>query len=196
MALPGYNVEVLSASTGVAMTAEATTTSDNQSYQITNTSKQILDLNTAVVVDDGGTPTTESYTVDYLNGIVTFGTVDAGRVITIDGAYLVPSTVATADSFTVSITADALNNTPFNTRFMTFQQGLASGTMNLGRFHVADSLFINDILNNKYKIIKINVNATYSIKAYGLLTSDDTSADVADLIKESMTYQITNQITA
>lgn len=194
MALPGYNVEVLAASSGTTMTTEATSTSDNTTYQITDSSKRLIDLNTDLIVYDSAVVTTERYTVDELSGSITFEDSDAGRVITITGAYLTPATVATADSFSLSITADALENTPFNTRFKTYQQGLISGNINLGRFHVADSLFINDILDNEYKLIKVNVNDSYSIYAYGLLTSDDTDADVADLIKESMTYQITNQI--
>ena len=79
MALQGYNCNIKVASNGVAMTDEATTTSDNISYQITDSAKRIVDLNTAITVKDGGTATTEKYTFNYITGTVTFTSADAGR---------------------------------------------------------------------------------------------------------------------
>lgn len=194
MALKGYNVQVLDAVTGIAMTAEATTTADNISYQVTNTAKRIMDINTTLVVDDSAVPTTENYKVNYLTGAITFDSADAGRVITLDGAYLTPSAIATANSYTFAGTADALENTPFNTSYKTFQAGLVSGTISLGRFHVSDDLFIDALLDGKIKIIKIIFDTSCSILAYGVLTSDSIDANVSALINETVSYQITNSI--
>ena len=124
MALQGYLASVKAISTGVAMTDEATTAT-GASYQITNSAKRILDLNTPIIVEDGGTPTTETYTIDYLNGRVTFGST-ASRTITITGAYLTPATIATADTFNFSATAEAYENTAFGSQYKSFEAGLIS----------------------------------------------------------------------
>lgn len=194
MALQGYNVEVLDAVSGVTMTSEATSTSDNKSYQITNSAKRIIDLNTTLVVKDDGTTTTEKFTVNYLTGTIAFKTVDAGRVITITGAYLTPSTIATANSYTFSGTGDALDTTPFNTQFKSFVAGLRSGTINMGRFHVEDSLFVDALLDGMIKMIKVTFGDTYSILAYGVMTSDSIDVSPSGLVNETVTYQITNNI--
>jgi hypothetical protein len=193
MALQGHLVEIKAQSSGVAMTDEATTGVGDLVYQIDNTAKRYIDLNTAVVVKDSAVVTTENYKVDYLNGKVTFATAVA-RVITISGAYMVPTTIATADSFSNAMTADMLENTPFNSTFRTFQSGLITGSLSLGRFHVSDSLFVDDLLNGDYKIVEINVDPSNSISVYGLLGTDSIESPVDGLIKESLTYQTTNNI--
>lgn len=194
MALQGHLCEVKLATTGTAMTDEATTTSDNTIYQVTDSAKRILDLNTTVLVEDGGVATTESYTLDYLNGKVTFDSADAGRTITVTGAYLTPATVATADEYDISITGDVLENTAFNQTFRTYQAGLVTGTATLGRFHVADDLFIDPLLNSDYVIIEIYPDASHPIRAYGVISDTDVDSPVDELIKESVDFQLTNQI--
>ena len=192
MATAGYLCEVKAVSSGTAMTDEATTTSDNLTYQITDSAKRILDLDTTVVVEDGGVPTSESYEINYLEGKIVFSSAVA-RTITVTGAYLTPVTVATADSYNLSINTDELDNTPFNTRFRTYQAGLTSGTATLGRFHVADSFFVDEILSGNIMLVEFLVDSTSTSLFYGIMTSDDVTADVADLIKESVTYRVSKQ---
>jgi hypothetical protein len=78
-ALAGKKALVKISGTATAMTAEATTTTDDQNYQITDTAKRILPLDATIVVDDNGTPTVESYTLNRLNGTVTFARPNHGR---------------------------------------------------------------------------------------------------------------------
>jgi hypothetical protein len=194
MALQGYLASVKAISTGVAMTNEATTAT-GASYQINTASKRILDLNTAIVVKDGGSVTTEAYTVDYLNGKVTFGSV-ASRTITITGAYLTPATIATADTFNFSATTESYENTAFGSQYKSFEAGLISGTATLGRFFLTDDLFIDALLDGEYKILEYYVSSGVKISFYGLLTSDNVDSAVASLVREEMTFQITTQIGA
>lgn len=193
MALKGYNVEVLDAATGITMTSEATSTSDDTTYQITATTKRLLDLNTDIVVKDGGTATNEKYSISYLDGTVTFAT-SGTRTITIDGAYLTPSTIATANSYSFTGTCEALESTPFNTRYKTYVAGLVSGTINLGRFYATDSLFVDAILDGDIKIIKIIFDDSNYILAYGVMTNDTVDSTPSSLIGETATYQITKEI--
>jgi hypothetical protein len=194
MALQGYLASVKAMAAGVAMTNEATTAT-GASYQINTTSKRILDLNTAIVVKNGGTVTTEAYTIDYLNGRVTFGSV-ASRTITITGAYLTPATIATADTFNFSATAEAYENTAFGSQYKSFEAGLISGTATLGRFFLTDDLFIDALLDGQYKILEYYVSSGVKISFYGILTSDSVDAAVNSLVREEMTFQITTQIGA
>lgn len=192
MASQGYLASVKAVSSGTAMTDEATTAT-GASYQINTASKRILDLNTAIVVKDGGSVTTEAYTIDYLNGKVTFGSV-ASRTITITGAYLTPATIATADTFNFSATSEAYENTSFGSQYKSFEAGLISGTATLGRFFLTDDLFIDALLDGQYKILEYYVSNGVKISFYGLLTSDTVDSAVNALIREEMTFQITTQI--
>ena len=193
MALQGHRVEIKAQSSALSMTDEATTTSDNISYQITDSAKRILDLNTLILVEDGGVATSEKYSIDYLNGIITFES-SATRDIAVTGAYVTPTTVATAFSASFNGSADVLENTPFNVSSRTFQAGLITGTMSLSRYFVTDDLFIDILLNGGYKIIEYWVDATHCIKMYGLLNSDNIESPVEGLIEEQLEFQITNQI--
>ncbi len=153
MALQGFSALVKVQSSAVAMTDEATTGAGNLTYQIDATAKRIIDLNTIVLVEDGGSATTETYSVNYLTGTITFGSAVA-RVITVTGAYVTPATVETADNFSFSGSCDALENTQFGLTDKTFQGGLVSGTASLSRFNVTDDLFTDDLLAQNYKIIE------------------------------------------
>jgi len=193
MALQGHLASVKVQSSGVVMTDEAATTSDNLTYQITDTAKRYIDLNTAVVVEDSAVVTTENYTVNYLTGEITFAETGT-RTITVSGAYMTPSTVATAKSYSVNVTADTLENTVFTDTFKTFQSGLVSGTASLGRFHASDDLFIDEILAGNYFIVEFFVDATNKVSFYGLPSSNTVDAAVESLVEENVDFQITNNI--
>ena len=193
MALQGHLASVKVQSSAIAMTDEATTTSDNISYQITNSAKRIMDLNTTVVVEDSAVLTTENYRVDYLNGTIIFDTATS-RTITVTGAYVTPTTAATARSYSITTSRDVLENTPFNTGFRTYQAGLLTGTASLERFHVTDDLFIDQLLNGEYKIIEFYVDATDKVSFYGLPSNNNIDSPVEGLIMENLDFQITNQI--
>jgi hypothetical protein len=195
MALRGYLASVKAMSSGTSMTDEATTTSNNISYQITATNKRILDLNTPVLVEDGGVATIESFTVDYINGIITFESVDT-RTITISGKYVTPVTIATANSFGFSGAAESLDNTVFGSAYKQFESGLISGTATLGMFYVVDNIFVDSLLDGSVKLVEYYVSPTKKITFYGVLTGDTVDSTVGGLITESVTFQITTQMGA
>jgi len=195
MALQGFNALIKLQSSAVAFTDEEVTTSDNQTYQITTTSKRIWDLNTAVVVKDDTTVTTEDYAVTYLTGTIEFDSVDAERVITVSGGYVTPATVATGKSFSFSGTSDALENTPFGSEYREYQAGLVTGTGEISRFFVADDLFIDMLLDGTYKIIEFYPDSSGDpIQFYGIITSESIEAPVDGLIEESISFQITKEM--
>jgi len=71
MALQGYNALVKTQSSAIAFTDEATTTSDNKTYQITNATKRIFDYETELIVKDDASVVT-GYSFNKITGTVTF----------------------------------------------------------------------------------------------------------------------------
>lgn len=196
MALRGYQALVKVESTPIAFTDEATTTGDNIVYTITNTGKSLWDVDTTLVVEDGGVPTTENFTISYLNGTVTFESADAGRVITVTGAYVTTTTVAEAKSFGFSGFADALDATRFQDSFRQFQAGQITATAELGKFSEFDSMFVDQLLNGKRKLIEYFVDATHAIRFYGVVTTATNEAPFDGLIEESISFQVSTEFGA
>ena len=195
MALQGYNAEVKVQSTPIAFTDEATSTSDDTKYTITDTGKNIWDYDSTVVVKDDGTITSEVYTISRLTGSITFDSVDATRVITITGEYTVPTTVATADEYTFTMTADTHDSTPFQASNRTYEIGNRSGTAELSRFFVTDGLFLGIVLDSSIKVIELYpASGGDPVRFFGIINSDTVVAGVNDLVKESVSYTITKEM--
>lgn len=133
--------------TKAALTAEATTTSDNQTYQITDADKRVLDYSETVVVNDDGVPTVESYALNKLNGTVTFATVDAGRgTITIDGYYLPMTTVAYAYEDSFNIACDILDAAKYGDTYKDRVAGLKGAEGSLSQWDITDTTFNDDLV--------------------------------------------------
>ena len=191
--MKGHLAYVKVQSSATTMTAEATTGVGDLVYTITDSAKTIMDLNTKPVVKDAGTITTEAYKVDYLNGAITFSDAIA-RTITIDGKYITPVEVATADSLSMTVTSEVLETTPFHVNFRTYEAGLISGNASLCRYFVADDLFIDSLLDGEYKIIEYYLDDTNVIRFYALITSKTVDSPIGGLVKGTLDFQITNQI--
>lgn len=195
MALAGHKALVKAQSSAIAFTDEATTTSDNQTYIITDTAKRIWDLNTAIVVEDAGVPTTESYTLNRLTGEVVFVTVDAGRVITVTGAYVVLTTVAESKSFTFSGSRDSLDITAFQDEYREYVSGLLTGTADLGRNYETDVVLSDLLFDGVVKVIEYYpVSTGDPIRFYGLATANAVDAAAETIVEESLSFQITNEL--
>lgn len=93
-ALAAPNTTVALGGTATSMTDEATTDVGglHTTYQITAEAKRALDWNTAVSVKkNGAVQATNSYNVDYVNGIITFPAPNlGGDVILIGSAKYIP----------------------------------------------------------------------------------------------------------
>ena len=190
----GYLASIKGQSSAVAMTAEATTGTGNISYQITNSAKRILDLNTDVVVNVAGSPVTTGFTINYLTGTVTFETT-ATRTVTITGAYVVLTAIADGKSFSFTGTRETLDKTVFKDTFKGFEAGLLSGTAEIGRLYVNDVYFLDWLLDGTVKVIEFYVaDSVTPIRFYAILTGDNTEATVEGLVEESLSFQITKEL--
>lgn len=194
MALRGYLAQVMAQSTEVAFTDEATTTSDNQNYTITDTDKTLWDLETEIVVEDGGVATTEDYTVSRLTGTVTFDSVDAGRTITVTGAYVTPTEIAQAKSYSLGGSLDTYDSTYFQKAFREFKSGNATGTVDLSRWWTTDDFFNDMILADDIRILELYPNTGLTpFRCFARISADSISAAVDGLVEESISFTITTE---
>src|SRR5688500_17472698 len=126
MTVAAYPTTIKAGGAAVAFTEEATTeVTANTVFQITDTSKRIIDPATTLLVEydeDGGgagayeEASHDEYSVDYLFGTVTFhSALGASATVRVTGAYIPTTAIAQAKEFTLTTAADVLDKTPFNT---------------------------------------------------------------------------------
>lgn len=195
MALRGYLASVKAQSSSVSFTDEATSTSDNQNYTITDTAKAIWDIDSSIVVEDGGVPTSEAYTLSRLTGKVTFETVDAGRVITVTGDYVALATVAEAKKFSFSGSCDALDATRFLDEYRQYEAGNVTATAEIGEWLSADDYFIEMLINGDINVIEFYPNYLGDpIRFYALANTRNVESPQSGLLDETISFNITTEI--
>jgi hypothetical protein len=160
------------------MTAEATTTADNISYQITNAVKRVLDRDTAPTVLDGGVETTEDYTVNYLNGTITFESEDT-RVITVTGKYLPMTTAAYAHATTHSKMCDMADVTAFGDTYKNRMATIKSASGTLSQFNVEDETYSDALVAGVPIVLEIlSATGDEPDRYWALLESDEVQAAI------------------
>lgn len=92
---------------GAALTLTGEATSDSGAhfvYQITNAAKRVLDPTAAITIKEDGTTTAAAYTLNRLNGTVTF-TIARGALVavTVTGFYLPQSTAISCTEWTLTV---------------------------------------------------------------------------------------------
>lgn len=98
----------------LAFTDEATSTTDDQTYQIDDETKRVWDKDADITVKEGVTETTEDYTLNRLEGTITFASADSERdVVTVSGQYLPMSEAASAHNYNYDRGVDLLEVTAF-----------------------------------------------------------------------------------
>lgn len=188
--LAGYSAAIKISGTATSMTGEATTTADNQNYQITNAVKQVLDLATAPTVLDDGVATAEAYIVNYLNGTITFATVDALRgTITITGKYLPMSTAAYAHALTINRATDLLDVTAFSATHKKRIGGLKSASGTINQFDVTDTTYENALIAGVPIVIEFKAESSLTVDRYwALLESSEVAAAIADVQDQTISW--------
>lgn len=182
MALQGHKAKVSVSGTELSTTAEATSTSDNITYQITDSAKRIMSFNSEPVVKDSGVATTENYRLERVDGKIIFETADAGRVITVDYDYFTMNDLLEANEFSVTLTNELQDITPFlSDGWLVKQYGLKSGSGTLSDFDTIDTYFFDELVLSKPVIIELYPDKTgQPIRLIGFITSDEISAAVND----------------
>jgi hypothetical protein len=201
MAIAGRKSLVKLAGTPISMASPEPTTElqEGLQYQITDPTKRILAPFGAVTVyvdtDGGGagTPTTadpSTYTLNRLTGTVTFkSTLAADATVTIQGDYLLPSTVIEAYEYTLTIESDNQDATRFQDSFVRREQGLLDVTAELSMWYVDSSLY--DLLDqDKTLVVEFYADSGAApLRAWMKIASNEVSSSVDGLVEESLEFE-------
>ncbi len=194
----GYVASLKQGGTPVPVTDEPTTDLTGDAFQITDTARRVIDWTTAVVIDDTGSPIAQSgiTSLDHMFGIVQLASTPSGAV-TFDYSYIPLTEIGKASSFTLTQTAETIDETDFetansNSGYRVFNPGLRTVALELGGFY--DSTEANwDVLESRNDIvIEINPDGSDLSSARGIfkLVTRNQSGDVGALEEESRTFAL------
>jgi hypothetical protein len=203
-ASPGYNVTLKIGGTSTAATGEACSGATT-SWQITSTSKRVLDPSVTPTWYDNGTPISSAQvsSVDYLTGRVVF-TVSKTGPITVGMSYIPMLTYTGAKAADVAMDAAELDTSVFGSQWKARIQGLkgATGKMTNLELMTADldpgsnTRKLSDVFTNSTKVIlELSPDGgTHFIRFWArLFTTEDASAvdalvvTTADFMSEAVT---------
>lgn len=202
----GFNSTVKISGTPTAFTGEAcSVVSAGSVYQITDTTKRIVDPATAVVVKDNGvTKAASLYVFDYLFGKVTFVGYTASGPVTVDGAFIPVLSVVDARSYSINRSRALLDSTSFD--FAAANQAARRYTAGLlgadGEIEVLDitdpdldpgaGSVLLDVLADAGtpKLIEMNLGGTgYYFRAWVLLEGINREAPADALMKKTVKWR-------
>lgn len=196
----GYVADIKAVGTATAMTGESTSVVSGLIYQIDSVSKQIWDRSQALTVKDAATPVSAANIeyIDYLFGIVKFVSgYTVNGSITIDGFYFPTASIGKANGFTLTQTAEAVENTTYdlaqaNGGHRTFQAGLKTVSLELTGIYAASNGFIDDLVDREEVIVEINPDGNgYSVaRGFFKYTAQSQQGDVGALEEERVTLML------
>lgn len=173
----------------VSMTSEATTTSDNKTYQITNVVKQVLDRTAPPTVQVAGVTVTTGFTINYLSGSVIFSSVNGGGAVTVSGYYLPMATAAYANKMNHHMAADILDITPFLATYKKRMAGLNSASGSLSQFNITDATYSAALKAGVPVVIEDRTSGSaLPNRFWALLDSDEVEAAIAGIQNETITW--------
>ncbi len=198
----GYKAELKKVGTPVAFTAEAMTLVSGKTYAIDNASKEIWDRSevTMDILDTAASvAAADILNIDYLFGRVTFvASYTPSGAITATGKSFPVAAAGKANTYNLTMTADAIDETDFttaqaNSGTRIFKPGLRTVALELGGIFDATEAFAADLLARAEIIIEIDPAGDGSSIARGffkLLTTGQSGA-VGALEEESVNFELT-----
>lgn len=193
MNLTGKDVVIKVSGQGVVATGLTTTTTDNKTYQIADELKQVIALNTPIIVYDNGVETTEKYKVYRLTGTIEFET-EKERDITIDCTYLPLAKVA--EAYVASYTeATDLHEVPqFGDTHKRRIPGLRYASGSLNTWDILDTTFTDALTSGKPVLIEYKhseIGKTNRLFAY--LESVEMSLAIDNPHEQSVSFISTDE---
>lgn len=178
--IAGKRALVRVAGTPVAFTDEPCSTTDDQTYQIDDTTMRYWDRDAAITVEEDTIATAEAYTVNRLLGTITFATVDAGRgAVTVSGQYLPTSVAAGARAYSFSLSRTLLDDTDFDSAndedgFMSKLAGMLDVQGSIGRRFRVNPYFVDALLAGVPVLLEFygDRSAAPDLVAWGLLSKE------------------------
>jgi hypothetical protein len=196
----GYTTTIKKVGASTVMTAEPMTLVSGKTYQITAPTKRIMNraVATTVLGNAIAIPASNILSIDWLLGRVTFiASYTPTAPITITGAYFPTVTVGCANSFTLTQTANAVDNTCMDTAransgHRTFEYGLKTVSLDLEGIYKTSNGFRQMLIDRAEVIIEIDLanNGLNLARGFFRAASTGQDGDVGDLESENITFNL------
>ncbi len=197
----GYEVDISEIGTASVFTAESMTLVSGKTYRIDDATKEIWDrsevtmdiLDSAASVADA-----DIESIDFLFGKVTFvSSYTPSGAITATGKFFPVAAVGKAQSYNLTQTAEAIENTDFvtaqaNSGRRTFEAGLKTVALELTGVYDLTNGFLAALLARAETIIEINPDGNQKSRCRGFfrLISEGQSGDVGALEEETVNFSL------
>jgi hypothetical protein len=196
----GYMAKIMRGGTPTAMTGEATSLISGKTYQITSTTRRVIDRNAAVSVLDNGdaVDAADIESIDYLFGRVTFASgYTVTGPITITGQYIPMEQVARGNSYTLTQTANAIDDTDFETAqandgLRKYVPGLKTVALELGGIYDESNDWSTILFGRDELLIEIDPTGTGKSVARGFFRANTQgqSGDVGAQEEETVSFSL------
>jgi hypothetical protein len=179
----------------VAFTTEATSTEDNIKYQIDDTSKRVWDRDTTPTIYDDGVETSEDYTVNKLEGTITFESADEIRVITVSGKYLPMSTASYAHEYSYARGVDLIDVSKFGDTYKSRIADLKYASGTISQWDVTDTYFEDALTAGDPVVLEFRDESTSDpIRCWALLESREMAAALGNAQDEIVSFISTDEL--
>jgi hypothetical protein len=198
--IAGWQCTIKKSGTATSFTDEATSLISGKIYQIDDTTKRILDWDTAIVIkDDGVAVDSDNYTINHMHGKVTF--IDSytvnGAITFASGKYLPVSAYGWSNEVTLGMTSGTNDATTFdvaqaNGGYMAYDQGLKEVNLALGSFFQASNGLFSDLEARTAFVIEIcpDGNSKSIGRGIFIITGTDQDGEVGGQESQSGAYQL------
>lgn len=179
-------------STSTTMSAEATTSSDGNIYQVTATAKQVMDPAVSPSLN-----ATAQYALDttwmdrgwdYFTGRVKL-TVATSPTVT--GAYYTMTTLGSVISWTLNLDKNAAETTAIGDTWKSYTAIEEGGTLTLNRYYV-DTTFWNHV--GERVLVQLWEDSSNAFWCEGIVTNFGPTMAVGQVDTEAITLQLTGNI--
>jgi hypothetical protein len=195
----GYQAKIMKTGPGIVFTDEPAALVSGQIYEITDTTKRIIDQATAPVVKAGGVDQTANVEkIDYLFGRIIFkSTYTVSGAVTITGKYLPNAQVCSMNKYSLSQQADAVDSTDLciaqsNQGFRQYQPGLKTVSLELTGFYKLTSTFLDELKARERFIIELNPDGLghSTCRGFFIVKSDKQSGKVGSIEEENVSMDL------
>lgn len=196
----GYVALIKSSGTSTEANGESMTLVAGKTFKITDATKNVWDHTKAVTVKDDGNEVDASNieSINYLFGEVTFVSgYTPTTPITVDVFYLPMTEVSKANSFTLTQTAETIDETDYatsrsNDGYRVFSPGLRQVSLELGGFYDSSKKFWEVLEDREPIVVEINPDGNGLSLCRGIfkMNSRGQSGDVGALEEETRSFML------
>lgn len=195
----GYQAKISLSGAPVSMTGEAMTLVSGKTYRVTDATKRILDVGSAVVVKDNAVDkNAQIASVNYLFGTVTFlSSYTVTGPVTIDGYYVPTSQICSMNKYSLQQQAEAIQQTDIclaqsNGGFHQFAPGLKSVSLELSGFYKSTNAFLASLSERALVLIELNPDGAAKSLCRGFFKPKSTgeSGRAGQLEEDKISYEL------